>query len=263
MTRSSLRALLVRFVVLVLVVVSAMPSARAEDPASSGASADVGASTGTLATIRSRGSLQWGVRMSARIMVDGRVKRHGDNEVIRGISLSLRKGQVDAIIGPSEGGKSTFLRCLNGLERFQGGTVHIKTHTLTPTTDPVREVKLLESVRRTLGFVFQQFNLFPHLSVLDNLYEAPALMLGEPRESAVLRARALLDRVGLSHRVEAFPRDLSGGQQQRVAIARTLMMHVFAGGHDVEHGPPEQVFGAPQHEITKSFLREVGGAVAT
>ena len=251
--------------------------------------------------------------MSAMINVDGLVKRHGDNEIIRGISLSLQKGQVDAIIGPSGGGKSTFLRCLNGLERFQGGTVRVGAHTLTPATDPGRDAKLLEGVRRTVGFVFQQFNLFPHLSVLDNLCEAPTLVLGESRESAVLRARALLDRVGLSHRVEAFPRDLSGGQQQRVAIARTLMMrpeavlfdeptsaldpvmanevlrvmedlakegqtmivvthsmsfarnvadhvHVFAGGHDVEHGPPEQVFEAPQHEITKSFLREAGSA---
>jgi ABC-type polar amino acid transport system ATPase subunit len=246
---------------------------------------------------------------SHMIEVDGLVKRHGQNEILRGISLSIEKGGVAAIIGPSGGGKSTFLRCLNGLEPFQGGRVRVGTHTLTPNVDSRRDARLLENVRRTVGFVFQQFNLFPHLSVLDNLCEAPTIALGEPRDAAVQRARTLLERVGLSHRVDAFPRDLSGGQQQRVAIARTLMMrpeavlfdeptsaldpvmanevlrvmedlaregqtmvvvthsmtfarnvadhvHVFAGGHDVEHGPPDQVFGNPQHEITKSFLRE-------
>ena len=158
------------------------------------------------------------------IQVDNLVKRHGDNEVIKGISLSLAKGEISAIIGPSGGGKSTFLRCLNGLERFQGGTVRVGQHTLTPATDPAKDAKLLERVRQTAGFVFQQFNLFPHLSVLGNLCEAPRLVLGESRDSAEVRARVLLERVGLSHRIDAFPKDLSGGQQQRVAIARTLMM---------------------------------------
>ncbi len=250
---------------------------------------------------------------TAMIEVNDLVKKHGENTVIRGISLSIEKGGVAAIIGPSGGGKSTFLRCLNGLERFQGGRVRVGSHVLTPDTHPTTDAKHLEGVRRTVGFVFQQFNLFPHLSVLGNLCEAPCVVLGEAREAAEARARTLLDRVGLSHRVDAYPKDLSGGQQQRVAIARTLMMrpeavlfdeptsaldpvmanevlrvmddlardgqtmivvthsmsfarnvadrvHVFAGGYDVENGPPEQVFGDPQHAITQSFLKEAGTA---
>jgi polar amino acid transport system ATP-binding protein len=158
------------------------------------------------------------------ISVDKLVKRHGSNEVIKGISLSVQKGEVDAIIGPSGGGKSTFLRCLNGLEMFQGGTVKVGDLTLTPATNPARDAKLLQQVRQRVGFVFQQFNLFPHLTVMDNLIEAPTQVLGLSREEARARAAQMLDRVGLSKKHEAFPKDLSGGQQQRVAIARTLVM---------------------------------------
>jgi polar amino acid transport system ATP-binding protein len=245
------------------------------------------------------------------IAVDNLVKRHGANEVIKGISLSLEKGQVDAIIGPSGGGKSSFLRCLNGLEVFHGGTVRIGEHTLTPDTHPSKDARLLEAVRRKVGFVFQQFNLFPHLTVMGNLIEAPVQVSGESPDSAKDRARKLLERVGLLGKADAFPRDLSGGQQQRVAIARTLMMqpeavlfdeptsaldpvmagevlkvvedlakegqamivvthsmafarevadnvHVFAGGYDVESGPPSTVFGSPQHDITRAFLEQAG-----
>jgi len=151
-------------------------------------------------------------------------KRHGDLHVLKGISLSVTKGQVDAIIGPSGGGKSTFLRCLNGLERFQQGRVTIGEHELTPDTDPRKDAATLQAVRRNVGFVFQQFNLFPHLSVLGNLVEAPIQVLGEARDQAVARARALLDRVQLAAKADVRPTSLSGGQQQRVAIARTLMM---------------------------------------
>lgn len=243
------------------------------------------------------------------IEVKNLVKRHGANEVIKGISLSVKKGEVDAIIGPSGGGKSTFLRCLNALEPFQGGEVRIGNHVLTPATHPAKDAKLLQAVRKDVGFVFQQFNLFPHLSVVGNLIEAPVQVLGESADQARERARVLLERVGLGAKGEAFPRDLSGGQQQRVAIARTLMMrpeavlfdeptsaldpvmanevlkvmedlakegqtmivvthsmsfarsvadkvHVFAGGYDVESGPPSEVFGNPQHAVTRSFLQE-------
>jgi ABC-type polar amino acid transport system ATPase subunit len=245
------------------------------------------------------------------ITVENLVKRHGTLEVLRGVSLEVKKAELAAVIGPSGGGKSTFLRCLNGLEPFQGGTIRVGEHVLTPATSAGRDAALLRALRRKVGFVFQQFNLFPHLTVVGNLIEAPLVVLGEPREQARGRAMALLDRVGLAAKADAVPRDLSGGQQQRVAIARTLMMrpevvlideptsaldpvmagevlgvmedlakdgqtmvvvthsmtfarrvadqvHVFAGGHDVEHGPPERVFGDPQHETTRAFLKQAG-----
>jgi polar amino acid transport system ATP-binding protein len=243
------------------------------------------------------------------IHVEGLHKSHGANPIIRGIDLTVAKGDVAAIIGPSGGGKSTFLRCLNGLEPFQQGSVRIGELTLPPLVEQGRDSRLLQQVRRKIGFVFQQFNLFPHLSVLGNCIEAPVQVGGESKAAATERAMVLLKRVGLDAKAQAMPRDLSGGQQQRVAIARTLMMrpdavlfdeptsaldpvmsnevlrviedlaregqtmivvthsmsfarnvadrvHVFAGGYDVENGPPEQVFESPQHEITKSFLRE-------
>ena len=244
------------------------------------------------------------------ITVENLHKAHGSNEILKGISLTVRKGEVAAIIGPSGGGKSTFLRCINGLEPFQQGRVSVGADTLGPGAQPPA---LLQTVRRKVGFVFQQFNLFPHLTVLDNLLLAPTVALGQSRDAVTPRALALLDRVGLAHKKDARPKDLSGGQQQRVAIARTLVMepeavlfdeptsaldpvmatevmkvigdlaaqhltmivvthsmhfartvantvHVFAGGHDVEFGPPAQVMGAPQHEITRAFLSKAGEA---
>ncbi len=158
------------------------------------------------------------------IKVTNLVKRHGALEVLKGISLEVPKGEVDAVIGPSGGGKSTFLRCINGLEPFQGGEVTVGAHTLTPATTQRTHPKLLEGVRRTVGFVFQQFNLFPHLTVMQNLIEAPMMVLGESQDSARARATVILDRVGLASKHNSYPRDLSGGQQQRVAIARTLVM---------------------------------------
>ena len=158
------------------------------------------------------------------ITVKNLVKRHGDIEVLKGIDFAVNKGDVDAVIGPSGGGKSTFLRCLNGLDRFQGGEVRIGDLVLTPNTHPRNDAQLLQQVRQRVGFVFQQFNLFPHLTVLENLIEAPVQVLNLSREEAVARATPLLARVGLSGKIDTQPRHLSGGQQQRVAIARTLVM---------------------------------------
>jgi polar amino acid transport system ATP-binding protein len=158
------------------------------------------------------------------ITVDDLKKRHGSVEILRGISLEIGKGEVAAIIGPSGGGKSTFLRCINGLEPFQGGEVKVGEHRLTPDTHPRRDARTLQAIRQCVGMVFQQFNLFPHLSVLMNLIEAPVQVLGEARDSAVERADKILDRMGLTPRRDAYPKDLSGGQQQRVAIARALLM---------------------------------------
>ncbi len=162
------------------------------------------------------------------ITVTNLVKRHGTNDVLKGISFEVRKGDVHSIIGPSGGGKSTFLRCVNGLEPFQGGVVRVGEHVLTPATNPRSDARLLEGVRRQVGFVFQQFNLFPHLTVLQNVIEAPIHVLGLKRDEAVQRAQKLLARVGLAAKHDAYPKDLSGGQQQRVAIARALVMEPAA-----------------------------------
>lgn len=151
-------------------------------------------------------------------------KRHGDLEVLKGISLDVAQGAVAAIIGPSGGGKSTFLRCLNGLEPFQQGSVRIGDLALHAGMDERRDGRLLQQVRRKIGFVFQQFNLFPHLTVLGNCIEAPVQVNGESVTTATARAMRLLQRVGLESKADAWPRNLSGGQQQRVAIARTLCM---------------------------------------
>jgi ABC-type polar amino acid transport system ATPase subunit len=151
-------------------------------------------------------------------------KNHGSLAVLRGISLALAEGEVAAVIGPSGGGKSTFLRCLNGLEPFQQGEVRVGEFVLkSGEQDGAARASLL-AVRRQLGMVFQQFNLFPHLSVLGNVIEAPMKVLGLAREEAVARGKALLERVGLGSKFDVRPDRLSGGQQQRVAIARALAM---------------------------------------
>jgi polar amino acid transport system ATP-binding protein len=152
------------------------------------------------------------------------VKRHGTLEVLRGVTLSVARGEVAAIIGPSGGGKSTFLRCLNGLEPFQGGTVSIDGLRLDARTPDPARAKILGQVCRRVGMVFQGFNLFPHRTVLQNVVEAPIYVLGLAPEEAKDRACRLLDRVGLLDRLHAMPCQLSGGQQQRVAIARALAM---------------------------------------
>jgi ABC-type polar amino acid transport system ATPase subunit len=151
-------------------------------------------------------------------------KRFGDTEVLNSISMEVSQGRVEAIIGPSGGGKSTFLRCINGLETFHTGSVKVGDLALTPETDPRRDATLLRQVRARVGMVFQQFHLFPHLTVIANLCEAPVQVRGESRSEAESRAIQLLDRVGLAAKKDEFPRNLSGGQMQRVAIARTLMM---------------------------------------
>ncbi|HMB08949.1 MAG TPA: amino acid ABC transporter ATP-binding protein [Isosphaeraceae bacterium] len=152
------------------------------------------------------------------------VKRYGPLEVLRGVSLRVDRGEVAVIIGPSGGGKSTFLRCLNGLESFQSGVVTIDGLRFGAETRASARARTLQQVRRRVGMVFQSFNLFPHRTVLQNVIEAPIHVLGLAPEVAEARARRLLDRVGLLDRRDARPRQLSGGQQQRIAIARALAM---------------------------------------
>jgi len=158
------------------------------------------------------------------IEVRGLYKRHGTLEVLRDVSMSVERGKVAGVIGPSGGGKSTLLRCINGLESFEQGEVRIGEHVLSPQVDARGRAALLGAVRRKVGFVFQQFNLFPHLDVLANVVEAPVHVLGTPREQAEAEAEKLLVQVDLLHKKGAYPHELSGGQQQRVAIARALAM---------------------------------------
>jgi polar amino acid transport system ATP-binding protein len=158
------------------------------------------------------------------IRVHELVKRHGALEVLRGVSLEVPKGDVAVIIGPSGGGKSTFLRCLNGLERIDGGRVEIDGSTLLPRMPHALEARLQRAVRARVGKVFQQFHLFPHMSVLENVVEAPIHVARRPPDEARARALALLERVGLAATAHGRPGVLSGGEQQRVAIARALAM---------------------------------------
>lgn len=152
------------------------------------------------------------------------VKRYDEHEVLAGISLSVRRAEVCAVVGPSGGGKTTFLRCLNGLEAFQGGRIDLAGVQLTAELSPQERKKTLAHIRRRVGMVFQQFNLFPHRTALGNVIEAPMHVLGLSREQAVAEATVLLERVGLADKLRHMPDMLSGGQQQRVAIARALAM---------------------------------------
>jgi polar amino acid transport system ATP-binding protein len=152
------------------------------------------------------------------------VKWHGKFEVLRGVSLSVRKGEVAAIIGPSGSGKSTLLRCLNGLESFQSGTITFDGLCIDAHARSADWARIHRQVCRRVGMVFQSFNLFPHRTALENVMEGPLYVLGLTKEAAEARALRLLDRVGMSDRLHAMPRQLSGGQQQRVAIARALAM---------------------------------------
>ena len=155
-------------------------------------------------------------------------KHFGGVEVLRGVSLEMGKGEVIAVIGPSGSGKSTFLRCLNHLETIDRGEIVIEGETLVSTAaDGVcRYVEETERRRicRKMGMVFQQFNLFPHLTVLQNIIEAPITVKGLAREAAVPVAEELLRKVGLLNKADSHPSRLSGGQKQRVAIARALAM---------------------------------------
>ena len=152
------------------------------------------------------------------------VKRYQQHEVLRGVSLRVADGEVCVLLGPSGGGKSTLLRTINGLESFDSGSIRVGTILLNPETGPQRDQALLE-IRKRVGMVFQQFNLFPHRSVLENVTEAPIHVLRQSRDAAIQNARRILARVGMGDKENARPGSLSGGQQQRVAIARTLAMN--------------------------------------
>jgi polar amino acid transport system ATP-binding protein len=155
-------------------------------------------------------------------------KRFGRLEVLKGVSLDVKRGEVLCIIGPSGSGKTTFIRCIHHLEKIDGGRIEVNGHLIGYRE---RNGKLVEDSeaniarqRAEIGMVFQRFHLFPHKTALENIVEAPVQVRGVPKEQAVAQAQALLDRVGLADKRDIYPGKLSGGQQQRVAIARALAM---------------------------------------
>lgn len=164
------------------------------------------------------------------IMVDARSvrKSYGSNEVLKGISLQVEKGKVLCLLGPSGSGKSTFLRCINHLETINGGRIYVAGDLMgyRQAGDVLHEMKPNEiaNQRRHIGMVFQRFNLFPHLTAIENVIEAPIGVNREKPDAARKRGLKLLERVGLADKADHYPAQLSGGQQQRVAIARALAM---------------------------------------
>jgi polar amino acid transport system ATP-binding protein len=151
-------------------------------------------------------------------------KSYGEHVILDGITLEIAEGETVALIGPSGGGKSTLLRCLNGLTTFEAGEVRVGPHTLHAVASGNHRAAEVQPLRRMLGMVFQDFQLFPHLTALENVIEAPLQVLRIARSQAQRRGSELLARVGLAHRENNYPRQLSGGQKQRVAIARALAM---------------------------------------
>ncbi|MGH9234716.1 MAG: amino acid ABC transporter ATP-binding protein [Acidimicrobiales bacterium] len=240
----------------------------------------------------------------AFLEIDGVHKRFRENDVLRGVDLDVDEHDVVCLIGPSGCGKSTLLRCINALEEIDGGAIRIDGEQASG-----RGVDL-DGLRQDVGIVFQSFNLFPHMTVLDNVTLAPRKVLGLPRKQAAERAHGLLARIGLDEKADDYPDRLSGGQQQRVAIVRALAMQPrlllldeitsaldpelvsevlnivrelasegmtmllathemgFArdisskvcfldGGVICEEGPPEQIFGDPQNDRTRMFLKRI------
>ncbi|WP_018465172.1 amino acid ABC transporter ATP-binding protein [Calidithermus timidus] len=177
--------------------------------------------------------------MEPIIRIRGLEKWFGKHQVLRGIHLEVLAGEKLVIIGPSGSGKSTLIRCLNGLEEFQRGEVVVDGISL-------KEARKLSTVRREVGMVFQQFNLFPHMSVLQNVTLAPLRVRGLEPEEAKRKALALLERVGIADQAHKYPAQLSGGQQQRVAIARALAME-----------PRVMLFDEPTSALDPEMVGEV------
>ena len=157
--------------------------------------------------------------MTELLQIENIHKSFGDNVVLDDVSLNVRQGEVIVIIGPSGCGKSTLLRCINGLEPIRSGSIRLDGVPIDPRTKQITEQ------RQKIGMVFQSYELFPHLSVMDNILLAPCKVQNRRRDDARTEALTLLERVGLRDRADSFPRELSGGQKQRVAIVRALIMH--------------------------------------
>ncbi|WP_028546113.1 amino acid ABC transporter ATP-binding protein [Paenibacillus taiwanensis] len=180
------------------------------------------------------------------IEITGLHKRYGKHEVLADINAKIDAGEIVVLIGPSGSGKSTLLRCLNGLEQPNGGSIRVGTTTWGADT-PRRDMKqVLKQVRSRTGMVFQQFNLFPHMTVLENVIEAPKTVKGMTHDAAVAIAESLLAKVGLLDKRNEHPARLSGGQQQRVAIARALAMQ-----------PDIMLFDEPTSALDPELVGEV------
>lgn len=167
-------------------------------------------------------------------------KSFGDLEVLKGLDLDVEEGEVVVIIGASGSGKSTLLRCINFLEESDSGEIWVEDKLVHHTGSDIN------AVRREVGMVFQHFNLFPHMTVLENVIEGPVQVKKVPRKKAVVRARGLLDKVGLSDKAGSYPSSLSGGQKQRVAIARALAME-----------PKVMLFDEPTSALDPELVGEV------
>jgi ABC-type polar amino acid transport system ATPase subunit len=177
-------------------------------------------------------------------------KSFGSQHLFVSIDLTVAKGEAVALIGPSGSGKSTLLRCINGLETFDSGAIVVDGATLQPG-DGAAQREAVRRIRRQVGMVFQQFNLFPHLTVLENIIEAPQRVLGVAHREAVDQARQLLARVHLAGKIDRYPEQLSGGEQQRVAIARALAMR-----------PQAMLFDEPTSALDPERVGEVLRVIA-
>jgi polar amino acid transport system ATP-binding protein len=184
------------------------------------------------------------------LSASGVFKRFGQTEVLRGVSLEVKRREVVLIIGPSGSGKTTFLRCINHLETVDRGTIRVNGHLIGYREHGGRLVsdreKAIARHRQDIGFVFQRFNLFPHKTALENVIEAPIHVRGVGEDEAREMGRTLLVRVGLAHKLDSYPSQLSGGQQQRVAIARALAMR-----------PALMLFDEPTSALDPEMIGEV------
>ncbi|MCD5092314.1 amino acid ABC transporter ATP-binding protein [Enterococcus faecalis] len=182
--------------------------------------------------------------MTEKILVEHLVKKYGDNTVLNDINVSINEGDVVCVIGPSGSGKSTFLRCLNQLEEASSGDIIIDGANLTDKNTDINQV------RQHIGMVFQHFNLFPHLSILENIVLAPTDLGRLSKDEAEKKALELLERVGLADKKDAYPDSLSGGQKQRVAIARVLAMN-----------PDIMLFDEPTSALDPEMVGDVLGVM--
>jgi ABC-type polar amino acid transport system, ATPase component len=182
--------------------------------------------------------------MNDKVRVTGLKKSFGKLEVLKDINLTIKKGEVVCMVGPSGSGKSTFLRCMNRLEEATAGEIIVDDYDLTDKkTD-------LNKVRANIGMVFQHFNLFPHLTVLNNIIMAPLELKKMTKENSLEKAQELLKKVGLEEKINAYPSQLSGGQKQRVAIARALAMN-----------PDIMLFDEPTSALDPEMVGEVLGVM--